>query len=146
MSDLSQLLADDKRPAVVADLADFVDNQVSGLSGITGMAIKGAVGTARKVDGEIINKAANRLLPEILGDLEPHWQAFQSDSSDDFGAFLDGRSDQVVDSLMSVADRNAEQITMPALAKTYNALRDKGAKFVAPAVPGLGQLLQRHMA
>ena len=81
----------------------------------------------------------------MLGDLDPHWQSFQADASTDFGAFLAGRSPQVVDTLMSVADRNAEKITIPTLAKAYNSLRGKGAKFIEPAIPELGRLLQRHI-
>ncbi len=146
MSDLSQLLREGKRPAVVSDLAAFVESQVAGQSGITGMAIKGAVGAARKVDKDIVSKGVNRMLPDVLGDLDPHWQSFQADASTDFGAFLAGRSPQVVDTLMSVADRNAEKITIPTLAKAYNSLRGKGAKFIEPAIPELGRLLQRHMA
>ncbi|GAB2516815.1 hypothetical protein CATRI_00030 [Corynebacterium atrinae] len=147
MSDLSQLLNDDKRPAVVADLAAFADATVSAQSGITGAAIKGAVGAAKEVDGDIMTKGARRTLPEILGDLQPHWQAYQEDPAGaaDFGTFLEGRRDQVVDSLMGVADRNAEQITVPALAKAYNALRGKGAKVLEPTVPEFGRLLEKHM-
>ncbi|AGF71024.1 DUF6918 family protein [Corynebacterium halotolerans] len=145
MSDLSQLLSDEKRPAVASDLAAFVESQISEQSGITGMAIKGAAAAARKVDSNIVPKGVNRMLPDLLGDLDPHWQAFQADASTDFGEFLAGRSPQVVDALMSVADRNAEQISIPALAKAYNSLRGKGAKLITPAVPELGRILQRNM-
>lgn len=147
MSDLSQLLNDDKREAVVADLATFADATVSAQSGITGTAIKGAVAAAKKVDGDIMTKGVRRMLPDILGDLQPHWQAYQEDAvgAADFGSFLEGRKDQVVDSLMGVADRNAEQITIPALAKAYNALRGKGAKVIEPTVPEFGRILEKHM-
>lgn len=145
MSDLSQLLGDAKRPAVTADLAAFVESQVSAQSGITGMAIKGAVGAAKKVDSDIVSRGVNRMLPDILGDLDPHWQAFQTDPANDFGKFLADRSPRVVDALLAVADRNAEQINIAALAKAYNSLRGKGAKLIEPAVPELGRILQRHM-
>lgn len=108
MSDLSQLLTDEKRPAVTADLATFAEDTVAAQKGITGAAVKAAVVTAKKLDSDIVTKGVNRMLPEILGDLQPHWTAFTADPSADFGNFLAGRSDQVVDALMAVADRNAE--------------------------------------
>ena len=145
MTDLSQLLSADKRESVVADLTEFVDSTVAQQSGLAGTAIKTAVAGAKKIDSDIVTKGVNRMLPEILGDLQPHWTAFTADPSEDFGNFLAGRSDQVVDALMAVADRNAEQINVPALAKAYNALRGKGAGIIEPTIPELGRILQRHM-
>lgn len=146
MTDLSQLLTADKRDAVVADLTDFADATVAKQSGITGTAIKATVAAARKVDANIVSKGVNRMLPDVLGDLQPHWQAFHAEGATDFGAFLAGRSSQVVDSLMAIADRNAESITMAPLAKAYNGLRGKAAKVIEPEVPELGRILQKHMS
>lgn len=145
MTDLSQLLLAHERTALTADLAELADENVKAQSGITGIAIKGAVGAAKKVDSNIITKGVNRMLPDILGDLQPHWQDFSKATEADFGAFLIGRKEQVIDSLMSVADRNAEQITIPALAKAYNGLRGKGAKIIEPAIPEFGRIVQKHM-
>lgn len=145
MSNLSQLLDPAHRPAVVAELTEFVNTTVDNQSGITGMALKGAVAAAKKIDSNIVSKGMSRMLPDILGDLEPYWQEFESSTSDDFGAFLEPRSAEVTDSIMSVADRNAESINVPALAKTYNSLRGKGVKMIEPAIPDLGRILQRHM-
>lgn len=146
MTDLSQLLTADKRDAVVADLTDFADATVAKQSGITGTAIKATVAAARKVDANIVSKGVNRMLPDVLGDLQPHWQAYQDEGATDFGAFLAGRSAQVVDSLMSIADRNAESITVAPLAKAYNGLRGKAAKVIEPEIPELGRILQKHMS
>ena len=146
MTDFSQLLTTGKREAVVADLAAFADATVAKQSGITGTAIKAAVAAARKVDANIVSKGVNRMLPDVLGDLQPHWQAYQDEGATAFGAFLAGRSAQVVDSLMAIADRNAESITVAPLAKAYNGLRGKAAKVIEPEVPELGRILQKHMS
>lgn len=145
MTDLSLLLTDDKRPAVLADLAAFADATVAKQSGLSGTAMKGAVAAAKKIDGDIVSKGLNRMLPDVLGDLQPHWQAFRNEGGNDFGAFLAGRSSQVVDSLMAIADRNAESITVAPLAKAYNALRGKAAKVIEPEIPEFGRILQKHM-
>jgi hypothetical protein len=146
MTDLSSLLTDHKRDGVVADLAALADSAVGRQSGISGTAIKAAVAAAKKVDADIVSKGVNRMLPDVLGDLQPHWQAFQGDAEQDFGTFLAGRNDAVVDSLMAVADRNAESITVAPLAKVYNSLRGKGAKVIGPEIPEFGRILQKHMA
>lgn len=146
MTDLSSLLTDNKRDAVVADLAALADAAVGRQSGLSGTAIKAAVAAAKKIDAGIVAKGVNRMLPDVLGDLQPHWQAFQQDAEQDFGTFLAGRNDAVVDSLMSVADRNAESITVAPLAKAYNSLRGKGAKVIGPEIPEFGRILQKHMA
>ena len=77
------------------------------------MALKGAVAAAKKVDSAIITKALGRVLPDILDALDPHWQEFARSSEQDFGSFLEPRSTQVSDSIMSVADKHAEQINSP---------------------------------
>ncbi|MDO5669908.1 MAG: hypothetical protein Q4G50_07875 [Corynebacterium sp.] len=146
MTDLSQLLSADKRAPLVDDLAGFAEATVAKQSGLTGTAIKAAVAAAKKVDGDIVPKGINRMLPDVLGDLQPHWQAFNADdNATDFGDFLASRSSQVGDSLMAIADRNAESITVAPLAKAYNGLRNKAAKLIEPEIPELGRILQKHM-
>ncbi|MDU3175180.1 MAG: hypothetical protein E6689_07115, partial [Corynebacterium striatum] len=70
MSNLSQLLEEPTRTSVVTALVSLVDNTVSEQSGITGMAIKGAVAAAKKVDADIVSKGINRALPDLLGEME----------------------------------------------------------------------------
>lgn len=62
-----------------------------------------------------------------------------------FGSFLEPRSAEVSDSIMAVADKHAEQVNSPALSKPYNSLRAKASKFLTPAVPDFGRVLQKHM-
>ena len=76
MSNLSQLLESETRSAVIKDLSQFVDETVAEQSGITGMAIKGAVTAATKVSPDIITRGLNKILPDMLGDLEPYWSDF----------------------------------------------------------------------
>jgi len=134
-----------QRTAVVSDCGELVEGVVAKQSGITGMALKGAVAAAKKVDAAIITKALDRVLPDVLDALDPHWQDFASNPEQDFGSFLAPCSAEVSDSIMSVADKHAEQINSPALSKPYNSLRGKASKFLTPAVPDFGRVLQQHM-
>ena len=145
MTHLSELMWGPQRTAVVSDCGELVEGVVAKQSGITGMALKGAVAAAKKVDAAIITKALDRVLPDVLDALDPHWQDFASNPEQDFGSFLEPRSAEVSDSIMSVADKHAEQINSRALSKPYNSLRGKASKFLTPAVPDFGRVLQKHM-
>lgn len=145
MSNLSQLLEPQVRPALIKELSEFIQQTVSEQSGISGMAIKGAVSTATRINSDIIPKGINQILPDMLGDLEPRWAEFEKAGATDFGAFLDKDSAQVADAVMSTADRHAERINVAPLAKAYKSLRNKGAKIVEGKVPELGRILQNHM-
>lgn len=145
MPNLSQLLEPQVRPALIKELSEFIQQTVSEQSGISGMAIKGAVSTATRVNADIIPKGINQILPDMLGDLEPRWAEFEKAGATDFGAFLDKDSAQVADAAMSTADRHAERINVAPLAKAYKSLRNKGAKIVEGKVPELGRILQNHM-
>lgn len=145
MSNLSQLLEEPTRTSVVTALVSLVDNTVSEQSGITGMAIKGAVAAAKKVDADIVSKGINRALPDLLGEMESYWQEFETSLQEDFGTYLAGNDKEVADSILGVADRNADQVNNPALVKTYNSLRSKIAKIIEPQIPELARILQKHM-
>ena len=56
MTNLTQLLQSPTRNAVVADLATAADDTVSSLSGISGMAFKGALAAAKKADSKVLSK------------------------------------------------------------------------------------------
>lgn len=145
MPNLSQLLEPQVRPALIKDLSEFIQQTVNEQSGISGMAIKGAVSTVTRVNSEIIPKGINQILPDMLGDLAPRWEEFEKSGAQDFGAFLEKDSDKVADAVMSTADRHAERINVTPLAKAYKSLRNKGAKIVEGKVPELGGILQNHM-
>ena len=124
MAHLSELMSGPQRTAVISDCGELVERVVAKQSGITGMALKGAVAAAKKVDSAIITKALGRVLPDVLDAMDPHWQEFENSSEQDFGSFLE---------------------PAPALSKPYNSLRGKASKFLTPAVPDFGRVLQKHM-
>lgn len=146
MIDLSQLLVGESRSAVVTDLADFVERTVSEQSGITGMALKGGVGAAKKVKATIVPAGINRMLPEMLGEMQPYWEQFRASGQEDFGQFLNPKADEVSDTILGVADKHAETINVPALQKVYQSLRGRAGKIVSPHVAELARILQRHMS
>ena len=147
MTDLKSTLTGANRDAVVSDMAAFVESSVSDLSGFTGMAIKGAVGAARKADQNVIPKGVNRLLPEFCDALDPHWRDYRENGAHaDFGAYLEEHHTEVTDSILAVADRNADSIDQPTVTKVYSSVRGKLTGIIDDHLSGLGAVIEKHAA
>lgn len=146
MANLTQLLQSPTRNAVVADLSTAADEAVSSLSGISGMAFKGALAAAKKADSKVVSKGVNQMLPELLNSLDSYWTEFEGSEQSDFGTYLDGRSSEITDAIMATADKSAEDIKAPGIARTYKSLRGKASSILEPNVPTIGRVLQRHMS
>ncbi|MCK7637223.1 DUF6918 family protein [Corynebacterium pygosceleis] len=150
MTDLKTALTGANREAVVTDMAAFIDSSVSGLSGFTGMAVKGALGAARKADPDVVSKGVNRLLPEFCDALDPHWRSYRGDGAatdgGDFGGYLEKHGDEVTDSILAVADRNADNIGQPTVAKVYSSIRGKLTGIISDHLNGLGAVIEKHAA
>lgn len=144
MSNLSQLLEGTRRAQTVNALTEFVETTVSEQSGLSGMAIKGAVGAATKVDADIVPKGVNKALPGLLGDLEPLWQEYQGAGAADFGTFVEPRSAEVANSIVDTADKLAEKAP-GSLAKAYGSLRNKAAKILEAKVPDIARVIEAQM-
>ncbi|WKD58446.1 DUF6918 family protein [Corynebacterium caspium] len=148
--DLSSLLDAAHRPGVVSDLTSLAERTISEQSGMTGLAIKGAVGTAKRVENEIIPASINRFLPLILGALQPFATEATAAAETaatgtaDFGAFLASNEDRVSEALLQIADANIENVRNPAVLKLFSSIRGKANRIISPALGELGSILQRH--
>ncbi|MFT4084365.1 MAG: hypothetical protein QM638_17450 [Nocardioides sp.] len=144
MSLSDQLLADDVRPAVTADLVEVVGQEVGDKKGISGTAVKAAYAAARKVVPDLAPRAVGSLLPGFAAALDPFWDGFQSSGGGDFGGYLAGRGPEAAAALLAVTDARAESSSKEPLKKAYGALRGKAGGHVEAALPRLGRALQRH--
>ncbi|WJY90880.1 hypothetical protein CFAEC_00045 [Corynebacterium faecale] len=144
MTSLKNLLVDTGFDAAVSDMATFISTTVDKQSGLTGMALKGAMAAATKVDSNIVSKGSRRVLPEMADSLDPLWQEHTAGGGTDFGAHLADNKDRALDAILSVADRNAENINVPGLSKVYKGVRGKAAKVIEQELPAIGQLVEKH--
>lgn len=143
MTDLSNLLDSANRPKVVEDIAKLIDDTVASQSGLTGMALKSAVAAGKKADADAISKGVNKFLPQIVDELNPFWNAFNASDEQNFGQFLSAREDEVVKSMLDAGDSAVDSMPGP-VKKVYSTLRGKAAKIVGPALPELGNIVERH--
>ncbi len=144
MTSLKELLVANGFEAAVTDMADFISTTVDKQSGLTGMALKGAMATATKVDSDILTKGSRRILPEMAASLDPLWQEYTTGNTADFGTHLAANKDRALDAILSVADRNADGISIPGLSKVYKGVRGKAAKVIEQELPAIGQLVEKH--
>lgn len=144
MTTLKELLLADNFDAAVSDMAVFITDTVDRQSGLTGMALKGALAAATKVDSDIVAKGSRRLLPEFAESLDPLWQEYKAGSGTDFGGHLGANSERALDALLNVADRNAENINIPGLGKVYKGVRGKAAKVIEQELPAIGALIEKN--
>jgi hypothetical protein len=140
----ASLLDADRRGAVVADLQDFVDQEVAGKGGLSGGVIKTGYAAVKRVRPGIIRSAIDSMLDDFVDALEPHWAAYRSQPVPGFGAFLAGRPHEVAQSLLAVTDRRAQRSSRAAVTSVYGKLRPKGEQNVIEALPRLGDLVERN--
>lgn len=148
MTDFVGSLTGPNRPVTTTDLVALAEDIVSNSSGLTGMALKGGLAAARKIDADIVTKIINRILPDVARALEPHWTAFEAagDPNADFGTYLDAHADEVTPDLLKVADSNAEGATSPALQKIYKGIRVNAESQVKDHLTQIGTVLQEHVS
>ena len=148
MTDLSKLLGDAVRPNLVNDLSGLVELTAGKQSGLTGMAIKSALAAGKKADAEAVPKGINRFLPQIIEALQPFWERYTSSGTDGatngFGDFLNSREGDVVESLLTAADKSTDEMPT-AVQKAYSSVRGKAGKIVGPALPELGSIIERYV-
>ena len=85
-----------------------------------------------------------RLLPDIVDNLQPFWADFNVSGASEFSDYLVKRSEEVSEAMLSVTDKHAESSQRPAILKAYRAVRGGAAKHVAAALPQVGALVQKY--
>jgi len=138
------LLAPDTQPQVVTGCQALIEQQVSGMSGISGAAVKVSYKTVRAIAPGQVQHMVESLLPRMTEELEPYWADFTASGGAEFGDYLAKRGDEVSESLLSVTDARAAVSQRPTIIKAYRTVRGSAARHVVSALPDLGALVQEH--
>jgi len=145
MATLQQiLLTPENQPHVVGDCLTLIDQEVSGKSGVSGTAVKLAYKTANTFASGYLRGMVEKLVPEMVGKLEPFWADFAASGAGDFGDYLVKHGDEVSEALLSVTDAHAAVSTRPTILKAYRAVRGGASKHIVAALPNLGALVQKY--
>ncbi|EWT02294.1 hypothetical protein N865_06800 [Intrasporangium oryzae NRRL B-24470] len=137
------LLAESRRPAAVAALTDVIDAEVADKSGFGGTAVKVGYAAAKKLGGDFVASATDRLLPQFAVALDPFWE---TKGDQPFGAHLASRADEAADALLAVTDAKAANTAHRAATKVYDSLRGAAKDNVIAALPRLGAAVEGLVA
>jgi hypothetical protein len=137
------LLEPTRRPAAVVALTEVIDAEVADKSGFGGAAVKAGYAAAKKLGGDFVASATDRLLPQFASALDPFW-ATKGDQP--FGAHLSSQPEAAADALLAVTDAKAANTSHGAAAKVYGSLRGKAKDHVVAALPRLGTAVERVIA
>ncbi|TQM62406.1 DUF6918 family protein [Humibacillus xanthopallidus] len=137
------LLEPTRRPAAVAALTEVIDAEVADKSGLGGAAVKAGYAAAKRLGGDFVASATDRLLPQFASALDPFWA---TKGEQPFGAHLASQPEAAADALLAVTDAKAANTSHGAAAKVYGSLRGKAKEHVVAALPRLGTAVERVVA
>lgn len=141
---LTELLQDaDKRAAVVKDGVRFIEEEVGRKRGLSGVALKGGYKTVKRIRPGIIAAALNKLLPHFAPAIDPFYERGREEGS--VRAYFELHKSDIADAMLSVTDKRAENADNRVMRRAYKGLRGTAKRHTEEAVPGLGDLIKRHV-
>ncbi|MGB3292905.1 MAG: hypothetical protein WBB01_07965 [Phormidesmis sp.] len=133
------------RDRIAADCTQLIDTQVAAKRGLGGMALKAAYGAVKGLGGDYILGAVKRLLPEVAEALDPLWA--EGVKTGDPVAYLSENSDRTAEVILSTTDQRIERKASGGIiGASYKKLRKSVKNDVATAVPGLAQIIDKHIS
>lgn len=145
-STLSETLGNEPiRAKLIADCAGLIDEEVRAKTGLTGVAIKGAYGTVKRIKPRFVTETIDGLLDDWLAKIEPYHETWLAGSEESFADFLTARSEDVADDLLSVTDERAETTRHRTAKKAYEKIRPSAKRNVTDAVPKLGRVVEGYL-
>ena len=146
MPTLSDILAaQPKRGQVIDDAVGVLDAEVSDKSGISGLAIKAAVGVIKGIKPGFVRDVVDALLDDFLKALDPIYQEAVAAGKRP-GDHLRTNSGRVADALLAITDARVQRTDRAIIKSTYDKLRGSAKKQVEAAAPRLATLIDKHTA
>ncbi len=132
-----------KKPQIVKDACELIDEEVKDKGGISGLAIKAGYGAVKGIKPGFVQHAVEDMLPEFAKALDPIYADAKSQNKSvaDFFASNAGR---VADALLGITDAKAQRAKSGVAKGAYEKLRGSAKKNVEQAAPRLGKLLEKH--
>jgi hypothetical protein len=138
------LLGPDTRPKVTADCYALLQQEISDKSGVSGTAVKLAYKTVNTFMPGHIRNMVDKLLPDMVNQLEPFWTDFSGSGSSGFADYLPKRGTEAAQALLSVTDAKAASSGRPTIVKAYGSVRGSAAKHIEVALPRVGDLVMKY--
>ena len=139
---VEQIGQPNKRPAVINDCVELIDNQVKQ----KGFIMKSAYATIKAIKKGFVAETVDSLLNDWLGKLQPHYDKWATAKQSSFSDYIIARQDDVAEDLLSVTDQRAEKSSHGTAKKMYAKMRDGAKRNVVEAIPDLARLIEKHLA
>lgn len=139
------LLAPHQRDAIVADAVKLIEAHLERRGGLRGMAMKTALGIAKKAVPNLLPRAVNRLLPDFAAALDPLYQEFRESTDRDFSLFLRKQDDRARAALLGAADARIGGVRNELLRKTYASFRGSADEELKQALPQIAKLISGYL-
>lgn len=149
MDNLNNYLgATERRPRVIRDCVDLIEDEVRKKSGLSGIAIKAAFATVKAVKPGFVAEAVDHLLDDFAKRLDPFYQSHKQSTSSARALpdYFTGKSGEIADALLGITDERAQRAKNAVVKKSYEKLRPSAKRHVEEAVPGIGRLVEKHTA
>lgn len=137
------LTAPQQRPRVVADACELIDREVSGLSGVSGLAIRSAYRVVSGVRPGMVATAVDGLLAPFSDQLDPYYQEHLSTGVPLAEILVDQRT-SMADGLLSITDDRAQRTSNRTVKRAYQRVRGTARQYVEAAAPGIADLIAAH--
>jgi len=139
---VEQIGQPNKRPAVINDCVELIDNQVKQ----KGFIMKSAYATIKAIKKGFVAETVDSLLDDWLGKLQPHYDKWATAKQSSFSDYLIARQDDVAEDLLSVTDERAQKSSHGTAKKMYGKMRDGAKRNVVEAIPDLARLIEKHIS
>ena len=143
MSLADALTDESKKPLIVKDACELIDEEVKDKGGISGLAIKAGYGAVKGIKPGFVQHAVEDLLPEFAKALDPIYADAKSQNKN-VADFFANNASRVADALLSITDAKAQRAKSGVAKGAYDKLRGSAKKNVEQAAPRLGKLLEKH--
>jgi hypothetical protein len=138
------LLSPDSEPKVISDCFTLIEQELADQSGVSAAAVKLAYKSVNTFFPGHVRTMVERLLPEMVEQLQPYWAECNASGTAKFGDYLVERGGEVSEALLSVTDRHAELSDKPVIVKAYRGVRGAGARHIQAALPRVGDLVLKY--
>ena len=132
-----------KRPLIITDCTQMIDQEVKDKSGLTGTAVKGGFKAIKGFRPDIVPMALEDLIDEFAVQVEPFWLECQN-NGEEAQQFFVRRKVDIANALLSITDGKAKNSKHKVLVKAYNALRGKAVEHIGAAMPRFSAIVKKH--
>ena len=140
------LLAPARRDALIARIAQWIEDYVARLPGLRGMALRAGLAAAQAARPDAVPRGVRRLLPDFAAALEPFWQRFRASGERDFGEYLRRHAPEASAAMMAEVDARMAGTSHRALAAAYRRLRGTLAAELERQLPDVARMIGRTLA